>query len=416
MTDEPSSRSLSNTATVVVHDFSGHPFQVQLARHMAERGTTTTHLYCPSFQTPKGNVDDEGADSGFRSEGVALRKEFNKYSSVKRFFQEVEYGVQLSRAVRRIDPDVVISSNTPLLAALVFQLAMKLQRRPVVFWQQDVYSLAMANHLDGMSGLLGPLGRLVGWVFTHIERWLLKSSDAVVVISEDFLDTLRGWNVDLDHVDVIENWAPIAELPLGERRNAWSEAHGIGDDDIVLLYSGTLGLKHEPSVLLDLARAMRDRENVRVIVASEGIGANWLEDQRQPGDRLELIGFQPYDELPSMLASADVLMVLLEADAGGFSVPSKVLTYHCAGRAILGAMPAENLATRNMISTGSGVVVDPGDSAAFVAAATALVDDADRRAEMGRLARRYAEATFDIDRICDRFEHIAAGVIPRTER
>lgn len=387
---------------VVVHDFSGHPFQVQLARHLATRGLHSTHLYCPSFLTPKGNVNDD-AGSSFRSIGVPLRNPFEKYSGPKRFVQELEYGWRVSRAVRRIKPDVVVSANTPLLAAFVFQLAMKLSRTPVVFWQQDVYSTAIAGHLNERAGFIG---RVVGAAFVHLEKWLLRSSRRVVVISEDFLDTLRDWKVDTNRIDVIENWAPVDELPLRPRPNSWSKDHGISDSETVFLYAGTLGLKHEPSVLIDLARAFDDRDEVRVIVASEGLGADWLGGEAKPSDGIDLLPFQPYDDLPDMLACADVLIVLLEADAGTFSVPSKVLTYHCAGRALLGAMPAENLASRNIVATGSGVIVPPGDGEAFVAAAKQLLADRDERIAKGRRARAYAERTFDIDAITDRFVSI----------
>jgi len=97
------------------------------------------------------------------------------------------------------------------------------------------------------------------------------------------------------------------------------------------------------------------------------------------------------------------LLVLLEPDAGVFSVPSKVLTYHCAGRAILGAIPAENLAARTIEANGAGVVVDPGDSDRFIAAARSLIDDPARRIAMGSSARVAAEETFDIDVITDEF-------------
>jgi glycosyltransferase involved in cell wall biosynthesis len=123
-----------------------------------------------------------------------------------------------------------------------------------------------------------------------------------------------------------------------------------------------------------------------------------------------LFGFQPYEDLPDMLATADIVLVLLEPEAGAFSVPSKVLTYHCAGRPILGAMPAENLASRIIESNRSGIVVEPDDAAAFVAAAHLLVDDPDLRATMGRSGRRYAETTFDIERIGDRFVEVLGSV------
>ena len=414
MGEKPTKRLVALAdAHVVVHDFSGHPFQVQLARHLATprdsapEGIRATHVYCPSFLTPRGNVDDTG-NSRFKSIGIALRRPFAKYSGPRRFLQELEYGWRLSRHIRRIDPDVIVSANTPLLAALIFHVAMKIGRRPVVFWQQDVYSEAMGLHLAARFGFVG---RLAGRFFLRVEKWLVRSSERVVVISDAFLDTLGDWKVDLDVVDVIENWAPLDELPVRPRPNDWSERHGITDDQTVLLYAGTLGLKHEPSLLLDVARAFRDRPDVRVIVASEGVGAQALAADAESADCLEQLPFQPYDELPDMLSTADVLMVLLEADAGGFSVPSKVLTYHCAGRAILGSMPLENLASTNIVNTGSGVVVGAGDADAFVAAAVALVDNKERRVAMGDAARSYAERVFDIESITERFETILAAAL-----
>jgi hypothetical protein len=112
-----------------------------------------------------------------------------------------------------------------------------------------------------------------------------------------------------------------------------------------------------------------------------------------------------------MLGSGDVLLVLLEPDAGVFSVPSKVLTYHCAGRAILGAIPRENLSVRTIEGNGAGVVVDPGDADAFVAAAGRLIDDPDTRRQMGEAARRAAETTFDIDTITDEFVTVLGSAL-----
>ncbi len=222
-----------------------------------------------------------------------------------------------------------------------------------------------------------------------------------MAISEAFVDTLTHWGVPTSRIDVVENWAPLEEVPQGSRPNAWSERHGIEADQVVLLYAGTLGLKHRPELLLALADAFADDPNVRVVVASEGVGANWLRSKSSPG--MEQIPFQPYDELPSMLASADVLLVLLEPDAGEYSVPSKVLTYHCAGRPILGAMPSMNLASSIIRTNDSGVVVDPNDVDAFVEQARCLIGDAGQRQRQGANARAYAERTFDIDAITDRF-------------
>ena len=86
---------------VVVHDFSGHPFQAQLARSLAQRGLDVTHVYCASFQTPHGAVG-ESAIPGYRSVGIPLRSEFSKYSAVQRAVQEIEYGWRFARLMRAI--------------------------------------------------------------------------------------------------------------------------------------------------------------------------------------------------------------------------------------------------------------------------------------------------------------------------
>ena len=168
-------------------------------------------------------------------------------------------------------------------------------------------------------------------------------------------------------VTVIENWAPLDELTAAGPSTGWAAAHGLAGRT-VLLYSGTLGLKHNPALLLELARAMGRRDDARVVVISEGRGADWLRaaTAEAPEPALVLLPFQPYDVLAEVLASADVLLAILEPEAGAFSVPSKVLSYHCAGTPILAAIPGENLAARIIVGAGSGVVVEPTDEAAFV--------------------------------------------------
>jgi glycosyltransferase involved in cell wall biosynthesis len=277
-----------------------------------------------------------------------------------------------------------------------------------VFWQQDVISVAV----DAEARRRFPVaGAAIGALTSRLERNLLAASDHIVVISEDFLPILQRWHLDGEAVSVIENWAPLEELGAAPITGArWAEAHDLVGRT-VLMYTGTLGLKHNPGLLLDLARSIGDRDDVRVVVISEGLGADWLraETEGDPAPALVLLPYQPYDVLPEVMASADVLVAILEPDAGVFSVPSKVLSYHCAGRPILAAIPAVNLAARIIERTGSGVVVEPSDGQGFVARAWELIEQPATRRKMGMRARCYAEETFDIAAIGTRFEDLLAG-------
>ena len=143
-----------------------------------------------------------------------------------------------------------------------------------------------------------------------------------------------------------------------------------------------------------------------LVVVSEGLGADWLRERGSDLPTLVQLPFQPFDRLADVIGTADIVIAILEPEAGVFSVPSKVLTYLAAGRAVIGAIPAENLAARLITQNGAGIVVSPLDPGALAAACLDLLAQEDDRREMGRRARAYAESAFDISRIADRFEAV----------
>ncbi|HLX31773.1 MAG TPA: glycosyltransferase family 4 protein [Gaiellaceae bacterium] len=380
---------------IVVHDYVGYAFPAQLARSLAGRGHDVLHLHCRAFVAGKGRLErTENDPPGLAFDSVGLDEEFAKYDIPRRIAHERATGRELAAGIAAFGPDVVLSANTPLIVQRALLRATHAAGARFVFWQQDVISAAAKR-------VAGPAA---GWAAGLLERRLVRRSDAVVVISEDFLPLLRRWGVDESRVTVVENWAPVEELPVVARANSWSAEHGL-DEHFVLLYSGALGIKHDPSLLLYLARWAAGH-GALVVVVSEGPGADWLAEHGAAEDALRLLPYQPYERLPEMLGSADVLVALLDPAAAGFSVPSKVLTYLCAGRPLLLSVGRENLAARVVERSGGGVVVPASDSAALVGAAEELRNDAERRAELGRSGRAYAESAFDRDAIAVRFEQV----------
>jgi colanic acid biosynthesis glycosyl transferase WcaI len=384
---------------ILVHDFSGHPFQAQLSRELARRGHEVRHVHCDSYVSGRGNVTRTADDPPTLSfHPVSLDEPFNKYSPRRRFQQEVQYGKRFASAVSDFGPDVVIESNDPLLAKAVSARRMAKAGIPWVFWLQDLYSVAMAGELE--ERLRAP-GKLLGKLPRAIEGRLLRRCAAVVPITPDFDERLDAWRVDRAKRQVIPNWAPLDEIRPVASGKSWAVEQGI-DSERIVLYGGTLGLKHDPSLLLDVARAV-EPQGATVVVVSEGAGADWLAEHGADQANLVLRPFQPYERLSEMFASADVGLTLLNADAGVFSVPSKLLSYLCAGRPVVAAVPAVNQAARVIEESGAGAAVAADDPAALCEAVVALLGDADRREAMGAAGRQYAEAHFDIVHIGDQF-------------
>lgn len=393
---------------IIVHDYSGHPFQIQLSRYLALRGHTVRHVFSESFLTPKGALTKrEGDPDGLEIRGIRLREDVDKTSFTKRRKQDIEYGRLFVEQFDEFRPDILISGNTPLDAQKIILSHCKQAKTKFIFWVQDLYSVAISKIV---SKRIPVLGSLIGRRYIRLEIGLLRQSDGIVLITDDFVPLLKEWGID-KKFDVIPNWAPLEEIQLLPKDNAWAKEHGL-DDKLCLLYSGTLGFKHNPSLLLELARAFKDDPSVRVVVISEGQGADWLKEAKaeEGRDNLLIYGFQPFEQMSSVLASADTVIAILEKDAGVFSVPSKVLTYMCAGKPLLLSVPRDNLAAKIVSENRAGWVADPDDTPQFLDGAKQLVGNETMRRECGANARRYAEQTFDIQKITDQFEEILTRI------
>jgi colanic acid biosynthesis glycosyl transferase WcaI len=356
---------------ILVNDYAGHPFQAQLSRELARRGHAVLHLHAAFFQTPKGRLARGDGDApGFAVEGLSLGEPFAKYRFFKRRGQELAYGTLVAERAARFAPDLVLCANTPLDPLQRFQADCARRGVPFIFWLQDIYGVG----IDRLLRLqLGPLGAMIGAHYRKLEQRVARASQAIVTISEDFRPVLEGWGVPKGRIEVIENWAPLEELPALPRSNAWSREHGL-EGRIVLLYSGTLGLKHDPALLSGLAEQFAPDPKVAVVVASEGPAVEWLAAKKREAGlaNLELVGFQPYERFPELLASGDVLLVQREQ---------------------------------------AGIVVEPGDRIAFAAAAQRLVGQPALRAALGKNGLDYARRTFDIHAIAERFEEVMVRVI-----
>ena len=337
---------------ILVSDYSGHPFQVQLSRELARRGHEVIHSYSAGFQTPKGNLaigDDDPA--GFSVVPVCNSKPFAKDSFFQRRRQEIEIGEELAKLVRSFRPDVVISSNAPLDTQRIFQKAALREGAKFVFWLQDIYSQAIARVVPRKFPIFGHA--VAAW-YRSLEFRMLRASDHVVAITQDFVPIVTAEGVAPAKVSIVENWAPLDELPPHPRNNEWACSHMPGEG-LRIVYSGTLGYKHNPGLLQALARELPD---VHVYVFSEGeVAGRLAADAAASGlANLSVHPWVPFTDLPMMLAGADMFVAVIEPEAGVYSVPSKVLTYLAIGRPILASVPAEKLAARLIRDNQAGYI------------------------------------------------------------
>ena len=249
-------------ASIFLHDYAGHPFQAELSRELARRGARVVHGFFADDIGPKGDLRRRPDDpEGLSFAPISIGENYAKESFVKRRFQDLRYGAAVAATIARVRPDVIISGNTPTESQSPIQRAARASGAKFVFWCQDFYSIAVSRIL---SRRLPVAGDAIGFYYTAVERAQMRAADAVILITEDFIAQTQKWGVARDRLHIIPNWGAIEQIPVLPKQNPWSIEHGLADK-FVFLYSGTIGLKHNPALLVALAK--RYRTDPRVLWA-----------------------------------------------------------------------------------------------------------------------------------------------------
>ena len=390
---------------IVINDYLGHAPQVQLSRALAARGHDVLHVYSSSVQAPKADLRRRSDDAPTLTiQGVDLGGHAGS-SFLGQRFHETRFGRAVAKQAMAFRPDVMIGCNNPLDVQREVQRACRRNKIPFVYWMQDFYAARLDRQIANRAA---GLDIAVGSYYHWLERSLLQRSSAIIVVAPDYLGILaESWDVYDRQCMVVRNWAPLDAVRPGNKVNAWSQQHGLADKKVVL-YAGALGPMEDPMLLIALARNLAAKPETLIVVISEGEGAERVrrEAQAEGLSNLRVMPYQPYEVYDEVLASADVLLGLVGPHAGSLFVPSKVCSYLCAGRPVVLAAPRQNLAAQSVSESGGGQVMSPDDAAAVSNAVASYLDDDALRHRAGQSARAYAEKSFDIAGIADRFERL----------
>ena len=390
----------STPQKILIHDFGGYPFIIEASRQLALLGHEVEHHYVSLTSQDRENLEKfHRSTPNLKVVRQKMSEAYpkDKYSLSKRVQHEIAYGINLGETIKNIEPDVVISANAPSHLQSRISQSAKACNATFIAWMQDFYSLAVARHLEKKIPIFGGI---LGKAYMSWERAILRESKKVAIISDDFSPRLRDWGIQRSQMHTIHNWASIEKIPVLPKENEWSRSHNL-HDKYCFIYTGTMGLKHNPDTLVALADSFMTNDDVAIIVIGEGQGIDYLREQNLPN--LHCLPFQDYEVFPQVLASADVLTALLEPDAGQYSVPSKVLSYLCASRPILLSVPEDNLAARIVTQHDAGLVAAPEDTGAFVDAAQQMYWDRESMQTKGAHGRQYAEQHFDPEQIARYF-------------
>ena len=160
--------------------------------------------------------------------------------------------------------------------------------------------------------------------------------------------------------------------------------------------------------VLEAARILAAERDIVFAIAGEGLRKDALRARAAAlGLRnVVFIPFQPYGDLPDLLASADVLLVPLDGKKSELSVPSKLYNFMAAGRPILGlATPGSEVAAL-LGERQCGLPVSPGDAAPIADAVRALKGSPERRRALAANGRAFVVERFAKDKVLRAYDEL----------
>lgn len=348
-----------------------------------------------------------------RCEGFDVVRGWHLTSESKAIFARA--AVMVSQAVgtalaalRTPAPNLVISYGPPLVGPLVAALIARLRGARLITVIYDIYPDIAIETGEVTNRLIIAAARIA-------ERAVYRWSDRVVVLSDGFKRTLLAKGVDSDMIRVVPVWLDPSEIRPSTRLTSFRRAHDIGEDQLVVLYAGTIGIISGALIMLDVAERLHSIPRALLLFVGEGQVKDELvmEAKRRELNNVRFLPFQPRELLNEVQASADLSVVTLLPGRGRTSVPSKVAGYMAAGRPVIASVDLDSDTASCIRSANCGLVVEPGNADQLAEAISRLLHDPQEREQMGHAAREAFEREYAAPSVLGRFVSMLEAMAPR---
>ena len=282
--------------------------------------------------------------------------------------------------------DVTLTVPAPFMLPYAFAAAAKLRGARSVLIMHDLYPDVLI-----MAGLLEP-GSLLAKAMHALNAPMFRALDAVVIIGRDTEKLLLRYSgMSRDKIRFIPNWATLppgvrAIAPDNPFRRAISARYVVG-------LSGNLGFTHDPVIVFEAARQLRDDGDIHFLLSGWGMGFDQLKamqaEARLPN--VTLVERVEDAQLETFLSAADAWIIPYRKNVAGVSVPSRFYNLLAIGRPVILVSEADAEAALTVTEHDVGWVVTPGraDELAETVRRAANSEDPRRAGRATEISRRF---------------------------
>ena len=304
--------------------------------------------------------------------------------------------------------EVIFVSNPPFLPVAMW-LACRIRGWDYTYIVYDLYP-DQPVELDYI-----PEGSIPHRIWDLLNRCTFLAAKHIVALGpvmKERISRNAGSKFDESKVEIIHNWEDEEFIqPMDKKENWFSEEHGLVDQ-FTILYSGNIGEFHELETLVEVAVEFKN-EDVGFLIIGEGDNKSNIvslaEELDLKGDTVDFLPYQPWDDLPYSLTSADVSVVTVKEGFERTCVSSKLYTAMAAGDPVLTIAQPDDDESRIVEQFDAGIHVPQRDVDGIVDAIERWKSTTELVEKQGMNAREEFEENFTVDEsINDYYEMLTA--------
>lgn len=301
-------------------------------------------------------------------------------------------GVAYRLTTLRPRPDRVITLTTPPFLSVPSRLMTKFSGARHAHWIMDLYPDVMVAH-----GMISE----DGWIHRVLQRLARfgfggKRFAGAITLGPDMAEKVSQYQSSATKaVEWVPLWGTENLADQGDSQ-ALRRIRGWADNELVIMYSGNMGLGHRFDEILGASHLVDG--SARFAFFGDGKRKSQIEShlRNHPDGRIEVHGYVPADQLAAHLRSGDVHLVTLEPKWTGTMLPSKLQGIFAAGRPAIFIGDPKSSSAGWVRESGGGWVVNAGDVDGLLTA-IAEAGDPEVRAQRGEMAQRFHDHCFNPD-------------------
>lgn len=296
--------------------------------------------------------------------------------------------------------DRVVATSGPIFAGLSGYIVSAIKRAPFILDIRDIWPERI------YAGTKLKRGRLLG-LLERLEVFLYRKAERIIAVTRGVKENIVSKGISPEKVTVITNGVDTALFSTKTRDRVLADKLGLGENEFIVIYAGTLGLLQDVDLIVECARRLNQYGDIVFLLVGDGPRRDEIVRMAKKNnmENMRVLPPVPPEELCDYINLSSLgINTNTTHPHNEMAIPVKIFCYMACGKPVVLANAGEiaDMVEKHNI----GRCIPPGDAGAFTNAVLEFYNDRQLCSRCGENGRRLAEERFRTEVLSRELEKI----------